>query len=367
MSQALRLGVFVVVTLLIVAAGVFSVGSRTFVLRPTYSLKAEFQNVAGLEVGADVRVGGTRQGSVRGVMLPQSADGKVTVIVNLDSATRRIIKRDSVASINSEGLLGDKYVEISFGSSGAPPPKDGETIPSEAPRDISDLVKSAGKLLDSTNDTMSNIQSISSKVNGGEGTIGALINDRRLYEGARTATAKAADGAAAFADDMDAAKHNFLLRGFFKKRGYEDSSELTANAIPGLPAGAASQKFTFDGEQMFTSHDTAKLKNESKLKEVGRFLEKNGYGLAVVTDRTAHSGEANKSVELSQARAMVVRDYIAKNFKVDDTRLKTMGLGEANQAEDSKLEILVYPAGTPASAKRGTPPDSPAATKTANK
>jgi outer membrane protein OmpA-like peptidoglycan-associated protein len=143
---------------------------------------------------------------------------------------------------------------------------------------------------------------------------------------------------------MDAAKHNFLLRGFFKKRGYEDSSELTAHAIPKLPAEAAAQKFDFDGEQMFAAPDTAKLKNESKLKDVGRFLEANGYGLAVVTDKTAHSGDATKSVELSQARAMVVRDYLAKNFKVDDTRLKTMGLGEAGPTEAGQLEILVYPA-----------------------
>jgi phospholipid/cholesterol/gamma-HCH transport system substrate-binding protein len=322
---------------MVLAAGVFSVGAKTFLLRPTYSLKAEFPSVAGLEVGADVRVGGIRQGSVRHLVLPKSPDGKVTVTVDLDPDTRRIIKTDSVASINSEGLLGDKYVEISFGSAGAPEPKDGATIASETPRDISDLVKAAGNLLDTTTATVQNVQSISSKIDSGQGTIGALINDRHLYDGARTATAKAADGAASFADDMDAAKHNFLLRGFFKKRGYEDSSELTANAIPRLPAETAIQKFDFDGEQMFAAADTAKLKNETKLKEAGHFLETNGYGLAVVTDRTAHSGDTHKSLELSQ-----VRDFLAKNFKLDDTRLKTLGLGEAGPSEAGQLEILVY-------------------------
>jgi phospholipid/cholesterol/gamma-HCH transport system substrate-binding protein len=350
MSRAFRLGIFVVGALLILAAGVFSIGTGDNLLRPSYTVKAEFPNVAGLIEGADVRVGGIRQGSVRHLALPTSPKGKVVVTMDLNASTRQIVKRDSVAMINSEGLLGDKYVEISFGSSEAAAPRNGDTIPSETPRDISDLVKSAGTLLDSTNQTMQNIQSISTKIDQGQGTVGALINDRHLYEGARTATAKAAEGAASFTDDMDALKHNFFLRGYFKKRGYDDAADLKANAIPRLPSEQVAQKFSFDGEQMFTGRDTAKLKNETKLKDAAHFLETNGYGLVVVTDRTAHS-DANKSAELSQARAMVVRDYIAKNFKVDDTRLKTMGLGEAGPTEGSQLEILVYPTGTAVAAQ----------------
>ena len=119
MSKAFRLGVFVVVALLILAAGVFSVGSGDNLLRPSYTVKAEFPNVAGLIEGADVRVGGIRQGSVRHLVLPTSPKGKVVVTMDLDARTRQIVKRDSVAMINSEGLLGDKYVEISFGSSEA--------------------------------------------------------------------------------------------------------------------------------------------------------------------------------------------------------------------------------------------------------
>jgi phospholipid/cholesterol/gamma-HCH transport system substrate-binding protein len=342
MSNAFRVGAFVVASLLILAAGIFSVGGKSSLLHRSYSLRAEFSNVAGLNEGAEVRVGGIRQGSVRRMILPKSPKGKVTVVLDLDSGTRQLVKRDSVAAINSEGLLGDKYVEVSFGSEEAPSPKDGDTIPSENPRDISDLVKSAGVLLDSTNDTMRNVQSISSKIDQGQGTIGALINDRHLYEGVRTATAKAADGAASFTDDMDALKHNFLLRGFFKKRGYEDSAELTAHAIPRLPAAEAVKTFTLEGEQLFSGKEEAKLKGEAKLKEVGHFLEGAGHGFVVITDRCSHIGDEKKGLVLSQARALVVRDYLAKNFKLEDAQLKTMGKGEANGGEESKVEILVY-------------------------
>ena len=359
MSHAFRLGVFVFAALLIVTAAVFSISSSNSLLRPTYSLKAEFPNVVGLNTGADVRVGGIRQGSVRRLVLPSSPGGKVTVVVGLDSNTKKIIKTDSVAAIKSEGLLGDKYVEISFGSNEASTPQDGATISSEPPRDIADLVKAAGEVLDSTNSTMHNIDAISAKVNQGQGTMGALINDKHLYADARTATAKAASGVEAFSDDMDALKHNFFLRGFFNKRGYfENSAELTAHEIPRLPTGATDKTFTYDGEQMFSGNDSAKIKGESKLKEAGRFLGTNTSGLIVVTDRTtrAATGDTKKNLMLSQARAMNVREYLIKNFKVDEARIKTKGLGEAAEGEDSKLEILVYPSGGP-----------PAATQTANK
>ena len=67
--------------------------------------------------------------------LPSQSDGKVTVVMNLRSATRTIIKKDSHASIKTEGLLGDKYIEISFGSTKGDAVQNGDTIASETPKD----------------------------------------------------------------------------------------------------------------------------------------------------------------------------------------------------------------------------------------
>jgi len=97
-----------------------------------------------LSDGAGVRVGGLHQGNVKHIQLPNRPEGKMTVTMDLDKATRDVLKKDSVASIKSEGLIGDKYVEISFGSDNADPLKDGDTIPSEAPLDVSNLGKEGG-------------------------------------------------------------------------------------------------------------------------------------------------------------------------------------------------------------------------------
>lgn len=343
MSRSFRIGVFLVFTLSIIFGAIFLVGGKNFQFGGTYTLKAAFPSVIGLNEGADVRVGGIREGSVRNLILPKSPDGKIMVVMDLDKRTRNIVKSDSVASIKSEGLLGDKFMEVSFGSAGSPPPKDGDTIASQTPRDIAELVNSTAQVLDATTETMKNIQSISAKIDKGEGTMGALINDRHMYDDARAATERASAGAAAFTDNMEAMKHNFLLRGFFKKRGYEDSAKLTVYEIPKVPSEQPVKKFTYGGEDLFAHKDAAKLKNESKLKEVGAFLEANPPGLVVVEDSTGQVGDSKQNLVLSRARAMVVRDYLAKNFKLDDSRLKTKGWGEVHGDDVSKLEIVVYP------------------------
>src|SRR5947209_19844591 len=126
MSRAFRLGVFIVVALLIFAGGVFWIGKKQFLFHSTYRLKAEFQNVAGLNGGAEVRVGGIHEGTVRQIQLPVRPNDKVHVVMELANGTRSLIKNDSVAIIRSEGVVGDKFVEISFASEHAPKVKNGD-------------------------------------------------------------------------------------------------------------------------------------------------------------------------------------------------------------------------------------------------
>src|SRR5882724_3086981 len=116
MSRAFRLGVFIVVALLIFAGGVFWIGNKQFLFHSTYRLRAEFQNVAGLNEGAEVRVGGIHEGTVRQIQLPAHPNEKARIVMDLAQRTQNVIKKDSVASIQTEGLVGDKFVEISFGS-----------------------------------------------------------------------------------------------------------------------------------------------------------------------------------------------------------------------------------------------------------
>jgi len=346
MSKTLRLGLFILATLVIFGGGIFWIGSSQFRFTSTYRLNADFQTVAGLEQGASVRVGGVHEGTVRRIVLPQRPNQKVRVEMDLQGGTHGVIKKDSTASIGTEGLVGDQYVEISFGTPGAPDVKNGDTIGAEAPLQISDMMKKTSALLDSAQGVMQNVdqttgnlQAITSKMNDGKGSVGALLNSRSVYQHVNEAAAN-------LQDDTEAIKHNFLLRGFFKKRGYEDEDELKQNAIAELPAGAPAKNFTYRAARLFDKPDDAKIKNGRMLDEAGHFLEQNSFGVAVVVSRADMKGDTDKERQLTAARAAVAREYLVQHFKLDDTRIKIMGAGKsADAADGGDVEVMVYPAG----------------------
>jgi phospholipid/cholesterol/gamma-HCH transport system substrate-binding protein len=349
MSRAFWVGIFIAGTLLILAGGVFMIGRKDFLFSSKYRLKAEFSNVAGLVRGAEVRIGGVRQGTVGNIALPKKPGEKVIVSVDLASATQSIVKKDSAAAIKAEGLLGSKYVEVSFGSNDAERVTDGDTIASEPPLDISDLIATSSEVLGSAKTMMENVESITSKIDQGDGTIGALINDKGMYQKATAATAQAQAGAMAFDENMQALSHNFLLQGFFNRRGYENSADLTKYAISRLPSESSIKTFIYNGDTIFNKKDTAKLKNQKSFAEAGKYLEANRFGLAVVAGYSGMKGDSGKNKVLNQARTMVVREYLVQNFKLDDTHVVTIGMAESKESGDGgKIEILIYPTGATA-------------------
>jgi phospholipid/cholesterol/gamma-HCH transport system substrate-binding protein len=347
MSRSFRVGVFVVGTLAVLALGVFLIGDQQLLFSHTYQLKATFKNVEGLNNGGEVRVGGIHKGTVKQIQLPTRSDGGMTVVMNIENSTRKVVKQDSVASIQTEGLMGSKYVEISFGTDSAPPVENGATITGAPPLDISDLIQKTNGILDTVQDSTSHIKEISSKIDQGKGTMGALVNDKKMYDQLNATAAEAKSGATAFQENMTALKTNFFLRGFFNRRGYDDSAKLTEHDISDIPQSPYQKKFAYDAKDIFDKPQSAKLKNQKALNDAGRFLEMNPFGLAVVAAYGAMKGDTDETQVLTEARAMVIRDYLVKNFKMDDTLLKTKGMGKSELygRDAGSVEIIIYPLG----------------------
>jgi phospholipid/cholesterol/gamma-HCH transport system substrate-binding protein len=385
MSRALRLGAFIVATLAILVVGIFIIGGKQYLFSPTYRLKTQFDNVMGLDTGADVRVGGVHSGTVRTIELPHKPGEKVLIVVDLDKSTHEIIKRDSVATIETEGLLGNQYLAISFGSATAPDVRDGDTIASIPPLDMAGLFQKASIILDSSQAAIqnatraaANLDSITAKINRGQGTVGALVNDKQLYNNLSQTTSTMRDtmvqaqtGVTDFQENMEALKHNFFLKGYFKTRGYEDASELAKDEIERLPQGAPTKEFTYSGKQLFDKQSSAKLKNQKSLKAAGDFLADNQFAVAVVMVSAGKEGDTQKDLVLTEARAMVVREYLVENFGFDDSQLKTFGAGKQTDAGSDPgwgtVKIIIYPDGTeipppkksPAASSAKATPDQP--------
>ena len=114
--------------------------------------------------------------------------------------------------------------------------------------------------------------------------------------------------------------------------------------------------FVYAATDIFDKRDTAKLRNERSFKPVGAFLQDTPFGLAVVTAYAGPEGDKQKSLALTQARALVVREHLARKFRIDDTRIKTKGMGEDAQTDSrqaSRVEILIYPVESPATSTAG--------------
>src|ERR1700689_1990530 len=296
MSRAARLGAFIVATVAILAVGIFIIGSKQYLFSSTYRLQAKFDNVEGLDEGGDVRVGGVHVGTVRKIVLPHKPGEKVTVVMDLQKATHEIIKKDSVASIETEGLLGNQYMAISSGSPRAADVREDDTIASQPPLEMSDLLLKASGLLDGSQQAIqnatraaANLDSITAKINRGEGTVGALVNDKQLYTNLEQTTssmrdtmAQAQTGVTDFQENMEALKHSFFVRGYFKNRGYQDSAELAKNEIERLPQSAPTKEFTYPAKQLFDKQDSAKLKNQKSLNAGGEFLANNQFGFRLL-------------------------------------------------------------------------------------
>jgi outer membrane protein OmpA-like peptidoglycan-associated protein len=243
---------------------------------------------------------------------------------------------------------------------------------------MSALLKKTSGILDTSQQAINNatmatahLNSVSAKIDSGQGTIGALVNDKQLYNNVQQSTAtlqgtmvQAQAGVTDFQENMEALKHNFLLSGYFKKRGYEDASDLAANRIGSLPQTAPMKVFTYTSKQLFDGHDSAKLLNQKSLNAGGAYLANNQFGFAVIEVSAGMEGDTQKDLEITEARAMVVRQYLVDNFGFDDSQLKTMGMGKraasTPDAGEGSIQLLIFPAGTP------LPADKPAPVKTSS-
>ena len=112
-----KVGVFVAVGLVFAMATIFMVGGEHKFLQRQYTLYTNFDDIAGLRVGAPVQLAGLKVGFVDEIQLSSDVDKKqITVVVKIQKEFMKRIRADSEAAIETQGLLGDKFIYISMGS-----------------------------------------------------------------------------------------------------------------------------------------------------------------------------------------------------------------------------------------------------------
>lgn len=248
-SQEIRVGLFIFIGLILAFVAVFAIGSKSQLFRKQYTLYTNFKDVGGLIAGSPVRLAGVEVGTVSQIWFLTERDKKlVGVEMMINTSVMERIHTDSTASIRTMGVLGDKYIAITIGSPDKPVLADGDSITAiesaelfsylekadkivndieeitdslnvflaplkeqESGKDVARILDNADMIvteikegdgtlhslvygdteggentMESLDNSAERLDSILKKIDSGEGTLGALVNDPTLYEDLKT-------------------------------------------------------------------------------------------------------------------------------------------------------------------------------------
>jgi phospholipid/cholesterol/gamma-HCH transport system substrate-binding protein len=178
----MRIGAFILIGLVVFLAIIYLLGAQARYFERKYALTAEFAEVGGLIEGATVRLAGVQIGRVTKVELPPEPGGKVQVTLTLARRFADRVRRNSEARIVTQGLLGDKLVEITIGSADAPPLKPGDTIATRNPFEMQEMFSAGAETLAQVNQlavtlrkTMDRVDRMTDEVEKGKGWLHVLI------------------------------------------------------------------------------------------------------------------------------------------------------------------------------------------------
>jgi phospholipid/cholesterol/gamma-HCH transport system substrate-binding protein len=161
----LRVGIFVVVALLAFLGMIYLLGARARLFESRYTVHADFTEVGGLAEGATVRLAGVQIGRVTEVHLPAEPGGKVRIDMSIATQYATRIRKDSVARIETQGLLGDKIVEITVGTARTAPAQPGDVLVARDPTDIGAIMNEGAATVKSVAALAEGLRTITEELN----------------------------------------------------------------------------------------------------------------------------------------------------------------------------------------------------------
>jgi phospholipid/cholesterol/gamma-HCH transport system substrate-binding protein len=223
-TRLIGVGAFVIGGILLFAVGLFMIGNRRMLFVDRFQVDTEFAKVTGLQKGAIVRVSGMDAGEVEAILVPANPTSRFRVQMRVREDLHHLVRTDSIATIQTDGLVGNNFIQIDIGTDKSPVAPEGSLIQSREPFDFSALMAQASetvKTLDATvvqlrgdveealgaiTDTAQqasaiiedvgddvkaitsngqkiakDIQTVTAEISAGRGTFGKLVKDDELY------------------------------------------------------------------------------------------------------------------------------------------------------------------------------------------
>jgi phospholipid/cholesterol/gamma-HCH transport system substrate-binding protein len=186
MPREIKVGLLVLAALVVLAISIFLVGTKEHLFVPKNRYSIQFSTASGLNQGNPVQLNGVDVGTVERIMLPEDvSQEKLTVWVRVESRYGDRIREDSRAKIKTLGLLGDKYVDVTSGSSEAKVIPDGGEIPAAPATDVDRLIASGEDVVTNIVAISHTLNDILGRLDRGEGLLGLMTKESEQSRQAR--------------------------------------------------------------------------------------------------------------------------------------------------------------------------------------
>jgi phospholipid/cholesterol/gamma-HCH transport system substrate-binding protein len=223
-SQKVKIGLFTFVGLAVFVLAIFLLGNQKSLFNSTFDVYGTFKNVNGLQVGNNVRFAGINVGVINNIQIV--TDSAVRVDLTINNNVKKFVKKDAKMAIGSDGLMGDKLVVITpGGATSQQEVGNGEQLMAVNPIDVDKIITKLTGIANNAGNLIQNLSEITGKVNSGKGSLGRLLNNDKMANDldatvrqAKSTMANVHKTTNTLNEDLTAAQHNFLLKGFFNKK-----------------------------------------------------------------------------------------------------------------------------------------------------
>lgn len=179
-KRTLQLGFFVILSTVILVITVYLIGQKKDIFSNTINLRVKFGNVNGLQAGNNVRLSGINVGSVLSVVIQNDSTIEVTIRIRED--VRLHIKQNAIATIGTDGLMGNMLVNISPGKGDAQIVNDGDLLQTYSRIKTDDILKTLTTTNENAALLTSDLLEIVQEIKQGKGTVSYLLNDTSLRQ-----------------------------------------------------------------------------------------------------------------------------------------------------------------------------------------
>jgi hypothetical protein len=331
-THTILVGAFLIGGVVLFGAGLFIIGSDNSLFAHTFNAYAWFPSMSGLSTHAQVSVAGYEAGTVSEIRVPQQADGRFRVTLKIDNKFKALVRQSSVASVQTQGMVGDDFVEIDPGNPQSAACGNNCTIQSKETTSMADLMQEGKGVMETLQSTLQSARLAVQNANQALVTFDSQGKSRESGpEGLKQTVLDAQQAVTNVSEDAEALKHNFFLRGFFKRRGFYDLGEMTAEQYRKsdfvkekksmrvwLPAN---ELFTLEhGQEALTESGRHRL--DAAMSQFVPYLPNKPLMVEGYSDHGSPSDEYRKS----EQRAGLVRDYLMSRFSLKPQNTGAMPL-----------------------------------------